>query len=193
MLFDDHGRLKRKYANMIRKAARSMVGRHGFTADDVDDLRQDIIIGLLEREGWGGRDRYTDDRFIALAIRQVIGRIIRHANADKRKVHTETRSLDEEFDNGDDNPISRHECLSEESHLAARRDQVRTAQEQADLWISLELAITKLPWELRYIAGYLTSHTPAETARILGVPPSTLREKMKLIRQALARGNFGEC
>jgi RNA polymerase sigma-70 factor (ECF subfamily) len=57
--------------------------------------------------------------------------------------------------------------------------------------LDMERLLASLPDEHRQLCEQLKEHTMAESARILGLPRSTLYGRLNLIRECFAGGGYG--
>jgi len=66
-----------------------------------------------------------------------------------------------------------------------KRNRIRAEEE--NLKLDLSLAIAELPEDLQRIAELLKTKQPAEVARILGIPPTSLRRDIERIKRAFRK------
>lgn len=141
-----------------------------------EDLERTLILVLLGRLARFDPGRGDRSAFVGLVLRRATINVLRHYRAAKRSAAVV--SLETLVRAGADEP----------AELAAR-DDASGARERADAVLDVADAVAGLPADLRAVAEELRTHSAAEAARRLGVPRSTLHERVKEIRAAFeARG-----
>lgn len=138
--------------------ASRLIGSHGFTRDDWDDLRQDLLLDYLERlpqfdEGRG------DPRGFMFGV-------VRHRAA--QLVTRQRRRVQWGPDGSAENGGSRH----------------RHAVVNYDLRLDVEQAMSRLPEHLRALAQMLSERTPREVSRATGKSRSRVYQMIEEIRAA---------
>lgn len=146
---------------VIRQAeirASRLIGSHGFTRDDWDDLRQDLLLDYLERlpQFDGGRG---DPRGFMFGV-------VRHRAA--QLVARQHRRVQFVPDESSESGGSRH----------------RHAAVDYDLRLDIEAAVSRLPEHLRALAQMLAERTPREVSRATGKSRSRVYQMMAEIRAA---------
>jgi len=68
----------------IRVAARDLVGRHGYTRSDLDDIVQDLALHVLERLGEYDPGRGAWSTFLKRVLRNKISHLIEYRTFQKR-------------------------------------------------------------------------------------------------------------
>ncbi len=151
---------------LIQYQANQLVGRHGFTRSDRDDLQQDLYLGLLS-----GMRRYDPARasgrtYASLILRRKISAIVESARAqrrDRRRVHD---GLD--------------------LNLLPSRN---PTPEQIDLRLDLPKVIARLPALDQRVAEALADVDQAKTARQLRLTRQQLRSaRARIADHFVARG-----
>lgn len=166
--------------------ARQLVGRAGITRSDVPDIEQDLLVDLLERLPHFNGDKATRATFVARVVENRISKILRHRLAEMRSIYRESCSLDDTVEGENENDlVPRHETISADQRRT-QCDAARDPVKHQDMQIDLAEVIGKLPERLRVICEHLQSHTPAETARLLGIPRATLYDRIHQIRAIFA-------
>ena len=139
-------------------SAGRLIGRHGFTSDDWDDLRQDLLLDYLERlpQFDGGRG----------ALRGFMFGVVRHRAA--QLVARQCRRVQFVPDGCTESDGSRHGY----------------AAVDYDLRLDVEAAVSRLPEHLRELAQLLSEHTPREVSRATGKSRSRVYQMIGEIRAA---------
>jgi RNA polymerase sigma-70 factor (ECF subfamily) len=138
--------------------ASRLIGSHGFTRDDWDDLRQDLLLDYLERLPQFDGDRGNPRGFMFGVVRH---RAAQLAARQRRQVPLVP-------DGSTETGGSRHR------HTAVNYD----------LRLDLEAAVSRLPQHLRAVAQMLSDRTPREVARITGKSRSRVYQMIQEIRGA---------
>ena len=183
--------LSPKVQKIIKIKARQLVGRHGFTVDDIKDIEQEITIHV-----WQRREKYDPTKakyntFVSRIIDKKIVNIIEYQHAQKRDCNIPCDSLDDEICASDDNSLLRHEVVSQDDFLRLTGKAVRSQEELQDLRIDFDIErfIQSLPPSLQLIARLLLDMKISEVARATGLPRSTVNDRrMKLRRILKERG-----
>ena len=138
--------------------ASRLIGSHGFTRDDWDDLRQDLLLDYLERLPQFDRDRGD--------LRGFMFGVVRHRAA--QLVTRQRRRVQSAPDGSTESDGSRH----------------RHAVVNYDLRLDVEAAVSRLPEHLRTIAQMLSDRTPREVSRATGKSRSRVYQMIGEIRAA---------
>ena len=151
---------------LITMKVRRLIGRHGFTRDDEEDLRQQlwthVINGMRHHDPRRGSRLTYADRIVSSKIVS----IIEYTTAQKR----DRRKL---------RPIT------DDSALPGRG----SSPEQLDLAADIREALSLLPAELRAIATLLMEFTEAEVIRKTGLTRQQVRGmRAKIERHLRAMG-----
>lgn len=168
---------------LIRHRARRLVATTGFAPDDIEDIRQDLILDLLERLPKFDPTKAAHEMFVVSIIDHKVAALIRDRNCEKRDPRREECSLNECIDDGEGGSVERVQTIAAEE--AARRlgRQVRSDQETAELALDLEDVLKRLPDNLRRLCELLKTGSIADAARAMGVPRTTLNDHVKKLRE----------
>lgn len=163
--------------NVIRHAARKLIGRCGFAADDYEDLMQELTLDLLIRLPNFDPSKATQNTFVAQTVARMVSKLVRHRHTQKRDYRREAWSLDEPLTNGDGDAAPRGETVSQDEVDLRTDKHGRPTEERLDLRLDLSLALAGLPPELQRLAEKLQTTSAADAAREMGIPRSTLYAK----------------
>lgn len=158
-------------AGLIRRKARQLLGKYGFGVHDLQEIQQTLVVRLLLALQSFDPTRSNAFKFSTAVVERAVASIVRDRQAQKR--NQETRSLAE--------PDQEHTTLGEslDQHCDQRRNDTRSDQERLELAMDVAEVLARLPDELRRIAELRMSNSTAEVARILGVPRTTINERLK--------------
>ena len=173
-----------KYAaDLIRHKARQLVGKAGFTEDDRPDLEQELMIDLLQRMRHFNPAKAKKTTFMARIVERHISTILEARFAQCRDWRLCQTSLNEPLDNGEGDTTERIDFLDSEGSLSGgtRETRERLAHE---IRMDLGQAIASLPEELRDLCLRLHDSTMAEVAREMGIPRTTLYDRLNKLRDA---------
>jgi RNA polymerase sigma-70 factor (ECF subfamily) len=169
-----HEELTEYALEVVHHKARQLVGKAGYTNDDVADIEQDLITDLLERLPKFDPSKATHNTFVARLVERKISNLLRDRLAAMRDCRREDCSLNDEIDTGDEEPpTQRVATISQDEHDLRTGKYARPAEERADLRCDIEAVLAVLPPELREDADMLAVMPITEVARTLGVPRAT--------------------
>ena len=182
---DTDGRLNSYAAWLIRKKARSLIGKYGFTNSDKEDIEQELWLHLLRRQDCYDPARSRVTTFIARVVENRIRTLIEHQRAGKRSCDTPVDSLDDRV--SPDIEMDRHEVVDQETYLRATGQISQPLAELRELALDVDRAISSLPPDLRDIALLLMQYTITEVSRRTGIPRTTINDKRDQIRRAFEK------
>jgi len=178
---------------LVHHKAWQLVGKAGYTQDDVDDIKQDMIVDLLERLPKFDPAKATYNTFVARLVERKICNLLRDRQAEMRDHRREVCSLNEEIDTGEDEPVQRLTTISQDEQDIRTGKYARPAEERAHLQLDMDSVLDGLPPELRQVAEMLQTKSVSEVARELGIPRRTFREKhLMQLRDVFAAKGMGD-
>ena len=161
---------------LIHHKAPQLVGKAGFTADDVEDIEQEMRLDLLQRLAKFDPAKATYNTFVARLVERQMSDMIRHRKQDMRDYRREESSLQDIVESGGngDEMVEHIETVTqdEQDHRFGRR--IRSEQERLDLRLDVPVVLSKVPPELRKLAELLQTVSISQAARELGIPRSTM-------------------
>lgn len=170
-----------RYADpLIRHKARQLVGKAGFTEDDRADLEQELALDLLQRIPRFDPDKAKVTTFMTRVVEHRISTLLAARHAQCRDWRLNQVSLNAPVDDSDQAEDLIH-------FVPHDSEDVRVMENRLDM----ERMLASLPDEQRQLCEQLKEHTMAESARILGLPRSTLYGRLNSIRECFAAGGFG--
>jgi len=171
-------------AETIRHKARQLVGKAGFTWDDIEDIEQEMTTDLLSRLPKFDPDKAAHTTFVARVIERKISKLIRHRKQEMRDYRRESCSLNDLIEDADGDTIERAYTVDQDEADIRTGRRHRTREEEAQLRIDVSLVLSKLPDDLRPVAERLMTETFTEASESLGIPRATLygaRDRLRLI------------
>jgi len=162
--------------------ARQVVKTSGFTKDDFDDIRQDLLRDVLQRLPKFNGDRAGMKTFISRLIDNRIASLIKHRHAACRDSRRNDCSLDDWVHDEDGRWVRRDTTISEDRARAHTGQAPRSRQETLQLAMDTAHVMDSLPDDLRDLCARLRSQTVLEISRETGMSRSSLYERVKQIR-----------
>lgn len=170
----NHTELTEYALEVAHHKARQLVGKAGYTQDDIEDIEQDLILDLLERLPKFDPSKAKYSTFITRLVERKISKLLRDRLAEIRDYRRVACSLNDEIDFGDDEPpAQRVSTVSQSDHDRRTGNNTLPAVELIDLRCDIETALKQLPAELRGVAEMLAEMPIAVVARKLGIPRAT--------------------
>jgi RNA polymerase sigma-70 factor (ECF subfamily) len=171
----------------VHHKARQLVGKAGYTKDDLDDIKQDLLVDLLERLQRFDSAKATYNMFVACVVDRKISNMLRDHQAEKRDRRREDCSLNDEIDDGDEVPVQRLATMSQDKYDIRTGRSPWSAEEREHLRLDIETVLAGLPPDLRRAAELLQTLPTAQVAREMGVARATFYHKyLKRLRAVFA-------
>lgn len=170
---------------------KQLIGRHGFTQSDFDDIRQELLTDVVERLPKFNGDLAGAKTFVCRLINNRIANLIEHRKAGCRNRQREECSMDD-WVRDEDGAWARRDSATDARRLRAHRGvSPREDQEQADLAMDVESAIASLPDDLRDLCERLKTQTVLEISRNTGVSCAALYRRIKKLRELFEAAGLG--
>ena len=177
---------------LVQCKARQLVGKAGYTQDDLVDIEQDLIKSLLACMPQFDSAKATLNTFADRVVGSRIVDLLRRRNAEIRNRGREAFSLNEEIET-EDGSVEIIETVSQDEIDLRTGRYNRPAAERAHLQIDLNAVVAGLSPELRQVADMLRTASVAEVARELGIPRRTFREKhLAQLREVFAANRMDD-
>jgi RNA polymerase sigma-70 factor (ECF subfamily) len=169
----------------IRRRARQLARTAGFAAQDIEDIRQDLIVDLLERLPKFDPAKASYNTFVTHVVDSKVATLIRDRNCKKRDPRREQRSLNECIDDGEGGSVEHVQTIAAEEADRRLGRQARSDQETVELALDIEEVPKRLPDNLRRLCELLKTGSIADAARAMGVPRTTLHGHIVKLRNVL--------
>lgn len=176
---------------IIRRKARYLRSRGGFSPSDLPDLEQALSLHLLKRMTTFDPRHADWAVFVAAVVTAWGANRLRDRYAAKRNPHR-LRPLPATTEPDQQESGRSGELLSEQAHDARLGRHHPPDQEQLELRLDVREALKRLPEDLRPIAERLQHISPAELARELRLPRTTLYELIARIRRRFQKMGLGK-
>ena len=175
-------------AFFVAYKARTLTRMPMFSADDFEDLQQELMIAYLH--AWPSFDPSKGDRrsFIKASVNNAARNLVVAAEAQKRWTGVALTSLAKTVSEEDDS-LTLADTISNDDGLW---DSVYLGYDQlsADLRHDLDRAISQLPPDLAEICLLLRTRTITEIATETGIPRTTIQDAVKKLRKIMGKAGL---
>ncbi len=175
-------------AFFVAYKARTLTRMPMFSADDFEDLQQELMIAYLH--AWPSFDPSKGDRrsFIKASVNNAARNLVVAAEAQKRWTGITLTSLATAISDQDDSPtlvdaISNDDGLWDSVYLGY--DQL-----SVDLRHDLDRAISQLPADVARICLLLKTRTITEIAAETGIPRTTIQDAVKKLMKIMGKAGL---
>jgi RNA polymerase sigma-70 factor (ECF subfamily) len=174
----------------IHFKARQLLGKRGFTEDDFGDLRQELMLDVLERllKFKGAPVRIKP--FICRLIDHRIASLIKHREAACRDYRRVQCSFDDFGHDRDGNWTTLNKTLIEGDATAYIGRGWRSRQEQLELALDTETVLGQLGDGDRKLCLDLQAKTPMEISKESGGRRAGIYDRRRRIRKNLLRSEM---
>lgn len=178
------GPLSKFIADLIRRKARQLIGRAGFTQGDDEDIAQDLYLKLLKN--WHSFDPSAGHpkAFAAAIVERQDANLLRDRTAEKRH-HRRVCSLSVIVHEPGEGRVELAATIAEQEKDRRLGREGRSDQESSELRSDVTEIVARLPDDLRDLCERLMHDTVSQVARDLDLPRSTLRAKARKLRRRL--------
>jgi RNA polymerase sigma-70 factor (ECF subfamily) len=174
---------------LIRRKARSLIGKYGFTKSDQEDLEQEITLHVLERAAKLEREADCRRAYLTTLVEHCVANLIRHQCAQKRW-HSGTISLNSNVRGPDGHWQELENLIDEEQRLVHRGCKTLCESEKAQLELEVDEIVERLPPALQEASERLMEgESLRNIAEDLGISRTTLRQAL---RQHFEAGGFSK-
>lgn len=177
-----------EYANkLIHHKACKLVGKAGYIEGDVEDIKHDLIVDLLERLPKFDPTKARYNTFVARVVERKICNLIRDRRAARRDRRREECSLNEDVDAGEGDELHRTATLDQDDHEARCGKHRRPAEDRHQLRLDIDAVMADLSPDLRRAVELLRSMPINQVAREMGISrPSFYENHLTRLRDAFA-------
>jgi RNA polymerase sigma-70 factor (ECF subfamily) len=179
---DSPGQVDRFTQGIIRRKAKQLVGRTGFTEHDREDIQQDLLVRILQGLRRFDPSRGHRNRFITTVAERYVANILRNKQAQKRD-HRRVSSLNQTVETTSGKPVRLERAISDRERNSHLYRHQRSDEELAQLALDMAEVIASLPESWQMLLKLRKTRTMAKIASELGVPRTTLNDQMRRIRQ----------
>ena len=176
----------------IKHKAYQLVGQAGLTADDLEDLEQELTIHLFEQLPKFDPTRGAFSTFVDRVVDHKAADILDARFAACRDCRLRVGSIHDPVRLQDGGEVLVEDMDLDDAVQVQRGIGGRSPHEEADLRIDLERALAALTPEQRDLCLRLLTSTIAEISATTGVPRPTLYDRLRRIRVAFERAGLRE-
>lgn len=177
--------------DLIRRKARQLVGRSGFTQSDCSDIEQELRLHVILRSDSFDSRRAHWAPFVTAMVDRLVADILRRMRSQKRG-HGRVCSLNDPIGVDNDCVVERADLVAEHERTVHRGSVSLSGHELATLKADMCDTIATLSPELRWLAEAMKTDTVTEIARRSGVPRTTLNDRIRKIRRRFERAGLRE-
>ncbi len=177
-----HGLFDEYELTLIKIKSAKLIGKVGFLPDELEDIRQEIILDLLERLPNYDPAKSARHTFINDIVDNRIADMIEERKAAKRDYHFAPTSLDAATVNENGTRNIDFESATEKTLPWNRGIQMLSDFELFELRDDIIRVLEKLPPNLLDICILLMQDNICTVAAETGIPKSTLIDHLKKIR-----------
>jgi DNA-directed RNA polymerase specialized sigma24 family protein len=164
----------------IEIAARGLVGKGGFTAEDFEDIRSRIKLHTLRHLRRHDPRKAKLSTFVSMVVTDAANHMLRDQFAAKRQHRRAAASLDApvgQSDEGED--LTMADVLGADEAATGLGYRNRSRHDEAVLRLDVSAVLSQLPDELRECCkAIMDGRTPTEIARKRGIPRRTFRDRV---------------
>ncbi len=170
----------------IECRVRRLIGRYGITADEREDLVQQLFLEYLERAGGfdASRGRYTT--FVNCLIRNQVVSLLRARRHQLRQAVLCPLPANPGEDTDDEMRATNGADLNEDAYRMASGHATRSMRELLELRIDVSRARAALPAELREIGDRVVAEGVNALSQSMGRSPSRIYQLLWKMRPVFA-------
>jgi RNA polymerase sigma-70 factor (ECF subfamily) len=178
---------------LVRRKARQIVGKTGYTLNDVDDIQQDLILDLLEHLPQFNPDLASYETFVVRVVDRKVSNLLRHRQMEKRDCRREAGSIYDEICSDDNQVMRRIEAVSQDEQSRRMGKDTLPQHEQSELEIDMKMVLDEMTPDLRQVAELLQTMSPNQAAEHLNISRTTFyRNYLVPLREILQSGDMDE-
>ena len=175
--------------NLIRRKIQHLIGKAGFTLQDREDLEQQFYARVFKALRSYDPAVANERVFLTAVIDRQGANLLRDKQAAKR-YQRRVVSLNVTIHVEGEGPTELAQTIGRRELDARLGRSTPSDQELLERVLDVAAVIASLPEPLRELAERRKSQTMQEIAEALGIPRTTLNERMREIRQAFERGEL---
>ena len=172
--------------------AKQLIGKYGFSKDDVEDIRQELVLDVLQRLPKFNRTRAGLKTFISRLLDNHIAHLIKHREAGRRDHRRVECRLDDWQRDKDNLWTCLGETITEEEALDRLGCRRLSSQERIDLALDTVTLLDLLSKRDRKLCLQLQTRTVSELSRQTGVVRTRIYERLRAIRQKFLAAGMEE-
>jgi RNA polymerase sigma-70 factor (ECF subfamily) len=176
---------------LIRRKARQLVGRAGFTEHDREDIEQTLILDLLHRLPKFDSSRASRHTFTARIVEHGVARLIEHREAPMRDYRRCICSLNEWVESEDGDRVNRGDLVDQETYFANIGQPTMPVADRAAARVELQRVFAMLPPELRELWTRLSDgQTITEISQETGISRGVLYDRRNRLQEVAEKAGL---
>jgi len=179
-------------AKLIRRKAKQLLGRAGFTRSDRPDLEQEMKLRVWQRFAQFDSRKAHWNAFVTTVVERHVATILQTARRIKRLEGETLTSLSELVEDCDNELAELDDTISPEHKEPLTGRYVATSGELCDLKLDVAEVMANLPDDLRELCELLKFHNVKDAAREMGIPRTTASSMVSRLRQIFVDAGFEE-
>jgi RNA polymerase sigma-70 factor (ECF subfamily) len=183
---DGPGDIDPDVRRIVRRKVREISSRRALGAEDRQDLEQELIRHVLRRLPAFEPARGHLRAFVKRVVERHATNLERDLRAAKRGPGV-LASLDAQAQGADGRPVPLAETIAGRQQDARLGRSARPEAEQAELALDVAAAVAGLPPDLLAVAEALKRGSVTAAAAELGLPRTTLADRVRRLRQLFER------
>ncbi|MEX0716604.1 MAG: hypothetical protein WD066_08455 [Planctomycetaceae bacterium] len=177
-------------AKMIRQKAKQLIGHFGFTKSDRNDLEQELKLAVLERADQFDPAVANWDAFVTMIVDHAIVTLIVERWAEKREFRHEVASLSTLVPDPDGEMVEISTQIGEQHLERVTETSWPHHAEEYHLEHDLEVALSRMPPDLRDLCERLKREPVIDIARDLAMSRTKLYRTLEWIREFFEASDF---
>jgi RNA polymerase sigma factor (sigma-70 family) len=186
----DHELTKGFAAKLIRRKAKQLAARAGFTKADRQDLEQEMKLRVWQRLPQFDPSKAHWNAFVTTIVERHAATILQRARRTKRFEDNPHVSLSELVEDCDNVLVELAETIGPQHKELLTGRYVDTAENLSDLKLEVEEVVAALPDDLRRLCELLKFHNVKDAAREMGIPRTTASSMVARLRAIFIEAGF---
>jgi RNA polymerase sigma-70 factor, ECF subfamily len=167
---------------IVRRKVRQLIGCYGFHEQDRESLKQELLTRILQGLKSFDPAQAHRNAFVTTIVERSVATIVRDKRAEKRD-HRRIRSLNVMIGDGGENRTELSATIGQPAYDARRCRESRSDGDLSELSSDIAELLAHLPGELQLLAEQLKHKSISQIAREMGIPRTTLRERLVELRE----------
>ena len=169
---------------VIGVSAAQLVGQHGFTEADREDLAQELRLHLLKRKAKFDPSRAQWNTFVARVVEHKVVSIVRRQASKCRDSQQDGESLNEPGRSKTGKRGERGDLITEEEGRRRTAQDVRSTTDAVNLSLDAKQFLAGLPAPIRDVSELvMQGHSVQDIARDLHLSRATIQRRIAVLRQ----------
>jgi RNA polymerase sigma factor (sigma-70 family) len=177
-------------AETIRIKSLSLVGKAGFTRDDLDDIRQELTLDLLTRLPGYDHEKSAFGTYVNDVVDNGIASMLEARNSAKRDWKIRNDSLNDDVPEAENEWIEQIQIVSPEDLPWNGDGSLNSPFDQCDQNVVLSKAMDNLSPRQRMLCRLLACKNVSEISSLMGISRQALYRKIARIRKKLLEMGF---